>query len=178
MLLLTSFDTWQSHQVSNSSDDLLSEISRQNLIAHPCHFLRKICVDFQTAPKEVISTIDRLQPDVSICCGMAESRQVLTVESNGKFQGSVLQTSIDLAALIEGTIATQISHDAGNFVCNHLYYSVLSHLQETQSRALFVHVPLLSEQNLDVVMRDFLTIVRNLNRENVTDTIEQFCSYS
>ena len=178
MMLLTSFDTWQSHQCSNSSDDLLEKLSQRNLIAQPCHFLRKIRVDFQMAPKEVISTIDDLQPDVIICCGMAESRQVLTVESNGKCQGSVLQTSIDLAALIEGTIATQISHDAGNFVCNHLYYSVLSHLQKTQSRALFVHVPLLSEQNLDSVMRDFLTIVHKLNRENVTDTSEQFRSYS
>ncbi len=177
MLLLTSFDTWQPHQVSNSSDDLLNEVFQRNLIAHPCHFLRKIRVDFQTASKDVIFTIDRLQPDVIICCGMAESRHALTVESNGKSQGKVLQTSIDLAALIEGTIATQISHDAGNFVCNHLYYSVLSHLQRTQSRALFVHVPLLSEQNLNSVMRDFLTIVHNLSRENVTDTTDQFPSY-
>lgn len=180
MLLLTSFDTWQPHQRSNSSDGLLNEISQRNLIAHPCHFLRKICVDFQMAPKEVISTIDRLLPNVIICCGMAESRHELTVESNGKFQGNVLQTPIDLAALIKGTIATQISHDAGDFVCNHLYHSVLSHLRETQSDiiCLFVHVPVLSEQNLDVVMRDFLTIVRRLNRENVTDTIDQFRSYS
>ncbi len=178
MLLLTSFDTWQPHQRSNSSDDLLNEISQRNLIAHPCHFLRKICVDFQMAPREVISTIDRLLPDVIICCGMAESRQALTIESNGKSQGSVLHTSIDLAALIEGTIATQISHDAGNFVCNHLYYSVLSHLQETQSRALFVHVPLLSEQNLDVVMRDFLTIVHRLDRKKVTNTTDQFRPHS
>ena len=173
MLLLTSFDPWQPHQRSNSSDDLLTEISQRDLIAQPCHFLRKIRVDFQTAPKEVISTIDRLQPDVTICCGMAESRQVLTVESNGKFQRSVLHTSIDLAALIEGTIATQISHDAGDFVCNHLYYSVLSHLQKTQSRVcLFVHVPVLSERNLDTVMRDFLMIVRKLDRESVTDTTD------
>ncbi|MCY7279141.1 MAG: peptidase C15 [Phormidesmis sp. CAN_BIN44] len=180
MLLLTSFDIWQPHQRSNSSDDLLNEISQRDLIAHPFHFLRKIRVDFQTAPREVISTIDRLQPDVTICCGMAESRHTLTVESNGKSQGSVLQTPIDLAALIKGTIATQISHDAGNFVCNHLYYSVLSHLRETQPDiiCLFVHVPLLNEQNLDVVMRDFLTIVHRLNGEDVTDTIDQFRSYS
>ena len=175
MLLLTSFDTWQPHQLSNSSDDLLNEIHQRNLIAEPCHFLRRIQVNFQTAPKDVISTIERLQPDTIICCGMAESRQGLTVESNGKFKGDILGTPIDLAALLEGTIATQISHDAGNFVCNHLYYSVLSHLRETQPRAcLFVHVPLLNEHNLAMVMRDFLTIVRRLTRENVTATPDQF----
>lgn len=96
---------------------------------------------------------------------MAERRQFLTVESNGKYQSEVWQTPLHLDSLIAGTIATQMSHDAGSFVCNHLYYSVLKYIQETQqnSQCLFVHVPLLNQTNLNAIVQDFLTIIQRID---------------
>lgn len=161
--LFTSFDIWEAHHKSNASDDLLALVIEKMI--QDSYFLRKIPVDFQLAPEHVLSTIELLQPDWIICCGMAERRQVLTIESNGKYQNEVWETPLDLNSLIAGTIATQISHDAGGFVCNHLYYSVLKYIRETQRdcQCVFVHVPLLNAANLDAIVQDFLTIIQRID---------------
>jgi pyroglutamyl-peptidase len=168
-ILFTSFDTWEPHQTSNSSDDLLNAIIERNGFSHvsniECYFAKKILVDFQVAPKQVISKLNELQPDLVICCGMAESRQSLSIESTGRFLDETLVTEVDLEDLIETTIKTYISHDAGNFVCNHLYYSLLNYQREQNLsyRCLFVHVPVLAEGNLETIIHDFLAIVKRLS---------------
>lgn len=166
-ILLTSFDTWEAHHVSNASDDLLAAVSQQALLTDvkaTIKLLRKLPVDFQLAPQQVITEIDALQPDVIICCGMAEGRTNLTLESNGKQRTDMLWTSIAVDRLVENLAVTQVSHDAGTFVCNHLYYSVLKHIQRCQlgCQCLFIHVPLLNERNLPSILKDFLTILQVL----------------
>lgn len=137
---------------------------QRNLYPDQCHFLRRIEVDFQRAPERAIAQIQTLEPDLVICCGMAETRMTLSVESNGKFQDEVLWTPFDLSQVMDGAIATEISHDAGNFVCNYLYYSILKYIEESalKTRCLFVHVPILHEENLDQIVQDFRTILQNL----------------
>ncbi len=164
-ILLTSFQTWQSHQISNSSDDLLEVLNQRKLLDDQVHLLRNIIVDFELAPASAIATFNQLQPEVIICCGMAENRRMLSVESNGKFQTETLSTQLDLRKLSEGTTTTQISHDAGNFVCNHLYYSILKYIRENtfKTHCLFIHVPILTEENLDLIIHDFLIIMRNIS---------------
>jgi pyroglutamyl-peptidase len=158
-ILLTSFSTWLEHQKSNSSDDLLQAISDR--VNYNCHYLHSIPVDFELAPKVTIAKIQAIQPDVIICCGMAESRQNLSIESNGKFQSEILRSCLNLDSLLEGTIATEISHDAGNFVCNYLYYSILKYLEihQLNQPCVFVHVPVLTSANLDLIVSDFLCIL-------------------
>lgn len=163
-ILLTSFDVWMPHQVSNSSDDLLAEMLRQKRLPDHTYCLRKLPVDFEQAPAQVISTINLLQPDVIVCCGMAESRTVLTVESNGCYGGETLETTINLAKLVEPLMATQVSDDAGQFVCNFLYYSILKYLGQNpmNSRCLFVHVPPLNPGNQTLILRDFTAILAGI----------------
>jgi pyroglutamyl-peptidase len=168
-ILFTSFDTWEAHQPSNSSDDLLNAIIERNGFDHllniDCYFAKKILVDFQVAPEYVISKLNELQPDLVICCGMAESRRSLSIESTGRSLDETLVTEVDLDDLIETTIETYISHDAGNFVCNHLYYSLLNYQREQNLnyRCLFVHVPVLTEENFETIIHDFLAIVKRLS---------------
>ena len=51
---------------------------------------------------------------------------------------------------------------AGTFVCNHLYYSVLKHIQDTAiaTQCIFVHVPVLTENNLESIVADFSLILK------------------
>jgi len=163
-ILFTSFTTWQPHQRSNSSDDLLEIVSRQNPYPQQLHFLRQIPVDFDLAPTQVLTKVDELQPDIILCCGMAESRSLLTVESNGKHGDEVITNSLDLESLIANLPTTAISHDAGQFVCNWLYYSLLKHSaeQKIKNHCLFVHVPVLTPQNRELVVSDFLVLMQRL----------------
>lgn len=163
-ILLTSFQTWLPHQSSNSSDDLLEEIAKLNSLSYSLAFLRHLPVDITGASERTITKINELQPDIIICCGMAESRYQLSVESNACRGDTILKTSLDLDRLIEGLIGTVISHDAGKFVCEGLYYSVLHHLQKTgmNKPTLFVHVPVLTPCNRDGIVADFQVILQRL----------------
>ncbi|AFY42820.1 hypothetical protein [Nostoc sp. PCC 7107] len=163
-ILLTSFDTWLNDQPSNSSDDLLQEVSQVDSIPHDLKFLRLLPVDVMLASSWVIQKISQLQPDYIICCGMAASRQRLSVEM-GANQGEIfLATGVNLEKLVSGTVATDISKDCGKFVCEGLYYAVLDYLHQYQltNRCIFVHVPILNQENLVAIVADFLLIIHNL----------------
>ena len=158
-ILLTSFDTWLPHQQTNSSDDLLNEIYLLKYVS--LNFLRQLPVDIQLASCYVIAKIKEIQPDSVICCGMAEGRTRLTVESNAASKNSVLKTSVDLEQIVAGSAGVEISHDAGKFVCEGLYYSILKYisLRHLNIRCVFVHVPILNEENFAGMMADFQLII-------------------
>jgi pyroglutamyl-peptidase len=163
-ILLTSFDTWLSDQKSNSSDDLLAEVARLNSFPYDLTFVRLLPVDVQRASFRVIEKIHELQPDKIICCGMAQKQTLLSVEVGASRGENVLQTTVDLEQLVAGTRAVEISYDCGKFVCEGLYYSVLDELRQHQltTPCIFVHVPILTEDNLPVILNDFLLIIHRL----------------
>lgn len=163
-ILLTSFDVWKPEHRSNASDDLLDRLTARNLLPQGIHLLRKLPVDFQRAPETVIAEMESVNPSHVVCCGMAEKRELLTVESNGKHQDAILTTDVNMEALIEGLPATAVSHDAGSFVCNHLYYCVLRYVREHQLTipCIFVHVPVLNQSNCESIVSDFSTILQRL----------------
>ncbi len=162
--LLTSFQTWLSEQMSNSSDDLLIEVSKLDFISHDLNFLRHLRVDVELASNQVLPKIELLQPDVIVCCGMAATRPYLSVESCASRGENVLSTKVDLTKLLLGIGNVQVSHDCGKFVCEGLYYSVLDYLQQKQllTPCIFVHVPILTRENLPTVVADFLLILDKL----------------
>ncbi|MCT7952423.1 peptidase C15 [Ancylothrix sp. C2] len=161
-LLLTSFDIWLTHHKSNASDDLLELISQ-----HPdfikAIFLRKLPVDFDLAPAKLIAKLKQTTPDIVVCCGMAESRTKLTVESRATNENNVLLTAVNLEQLVADLPSTEISHEAGKFVCEALYYSALNELQKHPSTpCIFVHVPVLTKENTCPIFADFVTLLHRL----------------
>ena len=164
-VLITSFSTWKSHHTTNASDDLLHLISEKEL--GEFNFLRRLPVDFELAPQHVLDRFNELRPKVLICCGMAEERTKLHVESRAVLDEQLLQTSVDLDKLTAGLPMTEISHDAGQFVCNTLYFKMLKHLslQEEDHHCIFVHIPVLTEENENQILADFISIIKRL--ENV-----------
>ncbi len=162
-MLLTSFTTWKDHHRSNSSDDLLQQVL-QNNPPPGLHFLRQLPVDFEVAPQVAIAHIQQLQPRFVVCCGMAETRDRLNVEVQAVQQEQVLTTRLDVAALVAGLTFTELSYDAGGFVCNRLYFDVLHYVQTHQPscQVLFVHVPVLTGANGDRILTDFRQILERL----------------
>ncbi|MEG4286075.1 peptidase C15 [Microcoleus sp. A006_D1] len=163
-ILLTSFDTWLPHQKSNSSDDLLAKISQMQSLPNSVIFLRKLPVDAQLAANLAIAQINQIQPHTIICCGMAESRSKLTVESCACCDTDMLKTAVNLEPLVADLAATEISHEAGKYVCEALYYAVLKNICDAQltAKCIFVHVPILTSENTDKIVADFLLIMRRL----------------
>ncbi len=160
-ILLTSFRPWLEHHTSNASDDLLCQLKAKQLAFADFLFLHHLPVETAIASEMTIQAIADYQPDLVLCCGMAEKRDRLTVESQAFYRGQQLQTRLDLQALTAPLEFTEISHDAGKFVCEGLYFQVLNHLQRQQSpaRALFLHVPLLTAANRQLILRDVETML-------------------
>ncbi|MEZ2239440.1 peptidase C15 [Microcoleus sp.] len=166
-ILLTSFDTWQPHQKSNSSDDLLGRISLIKSLPYSLSFLRKLPVDFQEAPNLAIAKINQLQPDLIVCCGMAESSQTLTLESCACYDQEIMKTTVNLEDLIGDLPTIKISDNAGKFVCEALYYAVLKHLANSQlnTKCVFVHVPILTPKNTNKIVAYFSVLLTRLTTD-------------
>ena len=163
-ILLTSFTTWLPHQITNSSDDLLAKIAQLNYTFAALNFLRQLPVNIQLASDIAIEKARVLEPNLIVCCGMAERRQHLSIESNATCDGKILQTNIDLEKLVKENYRVKISHDAGKFVCEGFYYSILEWINGHQLpvNCIFVHVPILTEQNFNLVLDDFEFILQRL----------------
>ena len=177
-LLLTSFVPWLAHQTSNSSDDLVVALQDQNKLPIDSVWLRHVPVCFELAPALVIPELLRLRPQAIICCGMAESRTRLSIEKQavkkqvvGKAsaKAQTLQTSVEVHDLLKGTLQSEVSYDAGRYICNHLYYQVLAAIERTHLNtvAVFVHVPILTDENRSVMLSDFLQIASALMRDSL-----------
>lgn len=124
--------------------------------------VRQLPVDFVLAPQQTIAHIQALQPQVVVSCGMAESRSKLAVESQAVQGNRVLKTRFNLPELVAELPITEISHDAGRFVCNATYFAVLEQLQNSPCLGLFVHVPILTEANCRAIVADFEILLQRL----------------
>lgn len=165
-ILLTSFDTWLSHHTSNASDDLLAYW--QDRSSESLFYLRRLPVDTARSSERVLKAIEHLQIDFVLCCGMAESRYRLSLESNARGDLDRLYSPIALESLVAKLEYTGISHDAGRFVCEGLYYQTLKH----HRRALFLHVPLLRDNNFPATRRDFSRIIEEIKDTDGENRIE------
>jgi pyroglutamyl-peptidase len=171
-ILLTSFDTWLPHHQSNSSDDLLGHLQEHYLHPQRLDLLRKLPVDIETASQLTINRIEEIKPNAIasaalgaiVCCGMAEGRSNLTVESRASCDLHTLHTAIDVNSLIDGLHFTEVSHDAGKFVCEGLYYQILKYLQSSswQIPCIFIHVPVLNSLNQSSIISDFTHILARI----------------
>lgn len=163
-LLLTSFAPWRAHQLSNTSDDIIALLQSRNQLPKNSQLIRHLPVHYQLAPCQVISAMLKTHPRVVVCCGMAEKRLLLNLEQYAQWDGKFLETSLNLYELCADTQWTRVSHDAGTYVCNYLYYQLLAHVHKHRwpIQCLFVHVPLLTRENRELIARDFALILSRL----------------
>ncbi len=172
-LLLTTFAPWKAHQPTNASDDLVDCLIRQKKLPGNAVIMRHIPVSFDLAPCRVMAKMVELQPQIVVCCGMAETRTHLELELNGKSSDRVLRTGLALHRLSADTLLTRISHCAGDYVCNHLYYHLLEAIERHRwgTQALFIHIPKLTPANEPLLVHDLSLILHRLTavEEQVED---------
>ena len=170
-LLISSFRTWRSHQPSNSSHDLIAAMQNSRQLPKQTIWLSQLPVNFEIAPIRVINAMYLFYPRAIVCCGMAENRAYLSLEQQAKGPSQSLQTLFDLPSLLAETHITEISNDAGSYVCNALYYQVLKTIQENSLAipCLFIHVPLLKassrfyrESTASLIQADMVSVINKI----------------
>lgn len=163
--LITTFSTWLPHQRSNAADDLIDRVAQAGLPSGT-ELLRHLPVDGEAAWAIVAAAMRRFRPARIIACGMAESRNRLCLEQQAVCGDRTLSTAIDLGPWAAQLRLGEHSFDAGRFVCNDLYFSILEALARDpcwqDTRALFVHVPPPHRLGVDdsaTLLQDFQTLL-------------------
>jgi pyroglutamyl-peptidase len=143
MLLLTSFTTWETTQRTNASDTLVARIEAKRVA--DVQTLRNLPVNTEEAFELVKDKILEERPHTVILCGMTEKRSgALFLEKRARKGDDELRSSTFIDALATAISPTAVSYDAGQFVCEGLYYETLRFCQNEFAgtiAVLFVHVP-------------------------------------
>ena len=129
------------------------------------------CV-YDACVAEFVEAFERLRPQAVLMTGQAARRAVISVEkiarigagasrpdNRGLVRGEIAKEgpallegtvrAVDVARAIRGAgLSARVSTNAGDYVCNHLYYGALRHLQARApgTPAIFLHLPATPEQ--------------------------------
>jgi pyroglutamyl-peptidase len=129
------------------------------------------CV-FGFANRVLCGAVDEIKPGIVICVGQAGGRADLTVErvainvDDAPILDNDGQQPVDapiapagpaayfatlpvkaiVGTMRERGLQASVSQTAGTFVCNHVFYGLLHHLQGRNTIGGFIHVPYLPEQ--------------------------------
>lgn len=125
--------------------------------------LKKVVFDvnFEQLELQYPTILADFAPDLIINLGLSATAQTIELEEfalNTAVPHQVLimekgpaayRTALPLNELKEelnkAGIPTKISHHAGTFLCNFIYYHSLSYMQSQGGKALFVHLPFSTE---------------------------------
>ena len=183
-ILTTGFEPFGGDTVNASWEAvrLLPEQFGQAQIRTKC-----LPVVFGRAGEEVEKEIRSWQPDLVVCVGVAGGRNRITPERRARnvrvsripdnagqvFDGEPIDpngpeerlTRLPLEKAVKAmrlAAEAEISEDAGKYVCNDLYWAVLSLEEACHFRSLFVHVPPVAVIPPETAMRALLYMLEAL----------------
>ena len=132
---------------------------------------------FNKSVKTVIEAMEKENPDFVLCVGQAGGREGITPEriainiddaripdnegnqpidrtiyldgENAYFSNLPVKAMVE--AIKKAGLTSSLSNSAGTYVCNHLMYGVLYHIDKIYKgmKGGFIHVPYISEQTVD-----------------------------
>ncbi|EHH2448886.1 pyroglutamyl-peptidase I [Vibrio vulnificus] len=169
-ILVTGFEPFGGESLNPSLElvKVLTQKVRTNIEIIGC----QVPVVRHQSISTVIEAIEQHEPELVFMIGQAAGRTAITpervainlddyrIEDNAGHQPvdepiiatgpaayfSTLPVKAITHALQQAGIPCQLSHSAGTFVCNHLFYGIQHYLQARPIRSGFIHIPLLPEQ--------------------------------
>ncbi|HAS8436013.1 TPA: pyroglutamyl-peptidase I [Vibrio vulnificus] len=169
-ILVTGFEPFGGESLNPSLElvKVLTQKERTNIEIIGC----QVPVVRHQSISTVIEAIEQHEPELVFMIGQAAGRAAITpervainlddyrIEDNASHQPvdepiiatgpaayfSTLPVKAITHALQQAGIPCQLSHSAGTFVCNHLFYGIQHYLQARPIRSGFIHIPLLPEQ--------------------------------
>ena len=174
-LLITGFEPFGGEEINPSWEAVSLLPSEVN-----GYLLTKLLIPvvFGEASERIIKAANEISPDVILCIGQAGGRKAITPElvginlrhasipdnignqpkdepisvgdDNAYF--STLPVRKMAEAINIAGVPSQVSYSAGAYVCNDVFYSLLSHFSGSQTRVGFIHIPYCIEQNKEPSM--------------------------
>jgi pyroglutamyl-peptidase len=169
--LLTCFDAFAGSAV-NASERAVMAVDPEALPADLELVRVRLPTVFGACVDALREALEAHAPDVVVCVGQAGAHPAVAIETIAKNWDAPklpdnagqqpdpracvpgapaslrcsLPTSAVLEALSDQGIAARLSEDAGDFVCNHLFYGLMHELTRREdARGGFIHLPCLPE---------------------------------
>lgn len=173
-VLVTAFDAF-GDAATNPSELVVGQLATTIAGAHV--HTAVIPTVFNSSATSVFELVDSIAPDVIIMLGQAAGRSAITPErvainvDDARIPDNASALPIDkpivaggpsayfstlpikaiTKAISDAGIPASVSNTAGTFVCNHVFYSVMHHLTQSDyrhTRAGFIHIPAIPQQEL------------------------------
>ena len=171
-LLLTGFDPFAGFHV-NPSFQIAQKLAFRNNIASVHISAYEIPTKWDISAQILSQILSRNEYDGLIMIGLAAKRSVISIEKTAqnlddceiadnagvfrhqqtidKSASEFLHTNLPIekyaSVLSDEGFPVEISHSAGNFICNHLYFHALN-MPERPRDVLFVHIPPTEDMNV------------------------------
>ncbi|SFI79420.1 pyroglutamyl-peptidase I [Thermoflavimicrobium dichotomicum] len=171
-VLLTGFDPFGGEKI-NPSWEVVKQFQYIS-IEDANVYVEQIPTVFRRSIEVLAEKMEEIKPDIVVCVGQAGGRTGISVErvainiDDARIPDNEGNQPIDVPIVPDGPVAywstlpikamvenirsagipASVSHTAGTFVCNHLFYG-LAHLIATEYpyvRGGFIHIPYLPEQ--------------------------------
>lgn len=180
-ILVTGFEPFQ-QDVINPSWEIAQALEGWQLGNCTVRAIR-LPVSFDDSVAYLKQALKTWQPDYVICLGVAANRNAISIEriainvndaiipdNLGKqpidqpidpHGAAAFFSTLPIKAIFQKlrqeNIAVELSNTAGTYVCNHVFYHLMSMIQHTQVKGGFIHVPALPE------MLDPNSVIRGIN---------------
>lgn len=123
---------------TNSSKVLLDNIESENKL-----YLKN---SFTTSVEQLYKELDNKKYDLIISLGQAPlDRDTIKIETiaSGEKQFETNYDYRDLESCLKDEFSVVISKDAGNYLCNNIYYYGLKYIDENRLniKMIFIHIP-------------------------------------
>ena len=126
---------------TNASRLLISGISNDNTV------VLTLTNSFPVSEAQMIEAIHRFKPELVLAFGQKPSSDRLFIEKTARRDEQVLHSNVDLKqlqfSLSQYNISHVLSENAGNYLCNYVYYAGLNLISQENPAAkmVFIHVP-------------------------------------
>lgn len=103
--------------------------------------------DFSLCADQLVSAVSNQLPDTILSFGQKPHSNRLYIETQAKSDREILKTSYDISMIEESLASNKIkyklSNDAGNYLCNHIYFTGLKYIKTNglKTKMLFIHTP-------------------------------------
>ena len=133
---------------NNSSKVLLDNLSKNTNLN--CLYLEN---DFIVSEKQLTDIIKNNECDFIFAFGQKPVIKSIYIEKIGKYESKKLETQYeinDLKYYLEKYFKIKISENAGNYLCNNIYYKGLKYIFENnlKTNMVLIHIPYL--KNIDI----------------------------
>lgn len=146
---------------TNSSKIIIDKITSDNI-------LEKLYLvnSFETSKNQLEDILQNQEYDLIIMFGQKPKVNSLYLECQACIRGNILITNHkydSLEKMLTGSgFTTVISNNAGNYLCNHIFYIGLKHIQDNNlnTKMIFIHTPSVNNiESIDSLAHVFSTYV-------------------